>query len=414
VHLLRSVTQPYAWGSTTALTELLGIEATGGPMAELWMGDHPALPTPLAEPTEGCDDLAQLIDSDPTRFLGAELVARFGPRLPFLFKVMAIDAPLSIQAHPSLPQAQAGYARENAEGVALDAPTRVYRDANHKPELICALTEMEALCGFRTVDDACAVLDTIGTPVTTRMAESIRSLATDATGAGWREILRRCLTGDYFTGDPSDDTEEIARAAAGHDQGTKHEPTGWARTATTIAEIARRHPGDGGVLVALVLQHRVLAPGDALFLEAGNVHAYLRGVGVEIMANSDNVLRGGLTPKHIDVDELCAIVSGDRQGSPPEVLRAEVLQADAPHVVGWSTPVPDFSLRRIDLVGDRNVAVPAGPAIVLCTEGAAALTSANATLEIARGRSAFVAFDESVRASGSGTLFVATTNDSSH
>lgn len=373
--------QPYAWGSTTAFTDLLGLCATGGPQAELWLGAHPALPADVVLPS-GTIGLDEAIAADPLGWLGASTLHRFGPGLPFLLKVLAAAQPLSIQAHPSKAQAEKGFSRENAAGLASDASNRNYRDANHKPELICALTEFEGLCGFRSERSAVSLLRRFE-------SEILRVTASAVETQGMVPALALLLRS---TADEC--AEAIAEVVGRQSADLVH-----------IGELARVYQGDPGVLVALLLNHVVLAPGEALFLGSGNLHAYLRGTGVEIMASSDNVLRGGLTPKHVDVDELIRVVHPE-PGVVPRVASERVTDG----LVRWPVPVPDFLLWRAEVGASvASVAVPtSGPAIVLCTEGTVQCVSADGVIELARGDSAASRAGESLMCSGAGTAFVGT------
>ncbi|MCE7083272.1 mannose-6-phosphate isomerase, class I [Streptomyces sp. ST2-7A] len=394
---LANAVRPYAWGSTTAIPALLGTEPTGEPQAELWMGAHPGAPS-LVDRGNGPTPLHAVIAADPARELGPRVVERFGPRLPFLLKLLAADAPLSLQVHPDLEQARAGWEAEEAAGVPLDAPHRNYRDANHKPELICALTPFEGLCGFRPAGGTADLLDALGVDGLKPYADLLR--ATPEADA-LREVLTALLGADRdelapVVGETAAATERLAAEGGPH-----------ARALAAYAGIAHHHPGDPGVLAAMLLNHVVLQPGEALYLGAGVPHAYLGGLGVELMANSDNVLRCGLTPKHVDVPELLRVVifrSGD-----PEVLRPEAGPGDEEV---YDTPVDEFRLSRHVLAPGAEGPTPAGnrPQILLCTEGTATLTDeTGVSLDLRRGESAFVpAGSPAVHLTGPATVFRAT------
>lgn len=317
---LDNTVRPYAWGSPTAIPHLLGVEPTGEPQAEMWMGAHPGAPSRTARGT-----LAEVIDADPERELGKETVARFGPRLPFLLKILAAGAPLSLQVHPDLEQAREGYDDEERRGVPIDAPHRNYKDANHKPELICALTEFDGLCGFREPAHAAELLAALGVD---SLKPYVDLLGAHPEEAALREVLTAILSADR-----ADMARTVAEATAACARlGGDHAP---------YADLAHHFPGDPGVIAAMLLNHVRLQPGEALFLGAGVPHAYLDGLGVEIMANSDNVLRCGLTPKHVDVPELLRVVrfeAGD-----PGVLRPEAAP-DGEEV--YETPIDEFRLSR--------------------------------------------------------------------
>ncbi|TGN73622.1 mannose-6-phosphate isomerase, class I [Streptomyces bauhiniae] len=376
---LDNTVRPYAWGSTTAIPRLLGTEPTGEPQAEMWMGAHPGAPSRTPRGT-----LIEVIDAGPERELGAEAVAKFGPRLPFLLKILAAGAPLSLQVHPNLAQAQQGYAEEERRGVPVDAPDRNYKDANHKPELICALTEFDGLCGFRAPAEAAALLDGLGVDSLKPYVDLLRAQPEDA---ALREVLTAILTADRaeMAGTVTEATTACARLGGPY---------------TPYADMARDYPGDPGVIAAMLLNHVRLQPGEALFLGAGIPHAYLDGLGVEIMANSDNVLRCGLTPKHIDVPELLRVVRFE--ASDPGVLRPEA-SPDGEEV--YETPIDEFRLSRWVLPGEttRDLTLPT-PQILLCTAGSVRVGEHG----LLPGRSVFVPAGEKVEASGEGTLFRAT------
>ncbi|MFD8263089.1 mannose-6-phosphate isomerase, class I [Streptomyces griseoluteus] len=376
---LDNTVRPYAWGSTIAIPRLLGTEPTGEPQAEMWMGAHPGAPSRTSRGT-----LVEVIDADPERELGAEAVAKFGPRLPFLLKILAAGAPLSLQVHPDLAQAREGYAEEERRGVPVDAPDRNYKDANHKPELICALTEFDGLCGFRAPAEAAGLLDGLGVDSLKPYVDLLRAQPEDA---ALREVLTAILTAN-----PEDMADTVTEATAAC--------TRLGGPYTPYADMARDYPGDPGVIAAMLLNHVRLQPGEALFLGAGIPHAYLDGLGVEIMANSDNVLRCGLTPKHIDVPELLRVVRFE--ASDPGVLRPEA-SPDGEEV--YETPIDEFRLSRWVLPGEtaRDLTLPT-PQILLCTAGSVRVGEHG----LLPGRSVFVPAGEKAEASGEGTLFRAT------
>ena len=380
---LEGAIRNYDWGSTSSIPSMLGCAEDGKPWAELWLGAHPSAPSLVGEPRTPLDEL---IAADPAGQLGPAVVDRFGS-LPFLFKVLAAAAPLSLQAHPSVLQAEAGYAREDAAGVPIDAPNRSFRDRFHKPELICALTDFHALCGFR---DPVATLDVLAT-IDTSALDPIRDrLAAASAVEGLGPLLEHLLTL------PAADSAALVApvvAACGALGPDRH-----ADVRAMAAALGERYPGDAGVVTALLLNLVHLKPGEALFLGAGNLHAYLGGTGVEIMANSDNVLRGGLTTKHIDIPTLLEVV--DARPIEPVVQRPVAVEGVAP----YNTPVPEFALERLDL--DGSVAV-SGPAILLCTDGAADVGS----FSLERGAAAWLpAADGVVELRGRGTVYRAGVN----
>jgi mannose-6-phosphate isomerase len=376
---LENQIQPYAWGSLTAIPALVGVPPTGQPQAELWIGAHPLAPSRL-----GGRPLDAVIAEQPAALLGPTSVARFGPRLPFLLKVLAAAQPLSLQAHPSREQARAGFARENAAGVPLTAAHRTYKDDNHKPELLCALTPFRALCGFRAVEATRTLLRALEVP---RLGPLLSTL--DAHGP--EGLFREVMTLPHA--DATALVGEVATACA------RRPARGFEAECANAAALANAWPGDLGVLGALLLNLVQLEPGDALALGAGNLHAYLEGTGVELMANSDNVLRGGLTPKHVDVPELLRVL--DFSSGPPPLVRP----VGAPEAV-YTTPFPDFRLSRLDVEGATTLE-RLGADLVLCTAGEVSVNG----LHLSRGAAAFAGFDEGpLVCSGTGTLFRATVN----
>jgi mannose-6-phosphate isomerase len=376
----------YAWGSATAIPELLGIAASGEPQAELWIGAHPATPS-MARTDSGTEALDALIGKEPERMLGTDVLERFGPKLPFLLKVLAVERPLSIQAHPTGPQAEAGYDAENAAGVPLDAPDRSYRDRSHKPELVVALSNFEALVGFRDPADAAAVLRQLGVP---GLDDAVAVLSGRD---GLAEVVRWTLRLE-----PDRSARLVGRVAAACADRTSAEPF------ATVARIAELHPGDRGILLALLLQPVHLSPGEAIFVPAGMPHTYLHGVAVEAQASSDNTLRAGLTPKHVDVPEVLRVLVYE----PAPDLRITPIptsMGDEYAVTG----VAEFRLFRLGLM-PKPSALPGGsPWIVLITEGHARLTVDGGSTSLATGASAFVpAESEWIALSGEGTAFVVT------
>ncbi|MGW3292007.1 mannose-6-phosphate isomerase, class I [Streptomyces sp. NPDC001002] len=377
---LDNTVRPYAWGSTTAIPGLLGVEPSGEPQAEMWMGAHPGAPSRTERGT-----LVEVIDADPERELGPAAVAKFGPRLPFLLKILAAGAPLSLQVHPNLQQAKEGYEDEERRGIPIDAPDRNYKDANHKPELICALTEFDGLCGFNDPLQAADLLDGLGVDSLKAYVDLLHAHPEEA---ALREVLTAILTAD-----PEQMRHTVAETAAAC--------TRLGGAYTIYADIAHHFPGDPGVIAAMLLNHVRLQPGEALFLGAGIPHAYLTGLGVEIMANSDNVLRCGLTPKHVDVPELLRIVrfeAGDAG-----VLRPEA-SPDGEEV--YETPIDEFRLSRYVLPegGTAPDLTREAPQILLCTAGSVRAGEQ----ELSPGQSVFVPAAEKVEVSGAGTIFRAT------
>jgi mannose-6-phosphate isomerase len=378
VELLDNPVRAYAWGSRTVIPDLLGQEVPSPhPQAEMWLGAHPADPSRLVHADGGRTSLLEALGADPKQLLGRERSDRWDSTLPFLLKVLAADEPLSLQAHPSIEQARAGFAREDAAGIARDASDRNYKDANHKPELICALTELHALVGFRDPAVTVRLLRALGVP---ELAGHAELLAAQPDADGLRALFTTWITLPQAMLDtlvPA--LQEGCVGLAGGDGEFSTE-------ARTVLELSERYPGDAGVLAALLLNRVSIDPGEALYLPAGNLHAYLSGAGIEIMANSDNVLRGGLTPKHVDVPELLRVL--DFQSTPPPIVAGK---PDGDWV-RYDTPAEEFLLRRFDSAPGHPVAVPdGGPRILLCTAGAARVRSLGGDLEIGRGASLWLA-----------------------
>lgn len=385
MHRLDNPVQTYAWGHPRAIWELLGRDTDGPPGAELWMGAHPVAPSRLAG---DADTLAALIERDPVAALGPETAERFGGRLPFLFKVLAAGEALSLQAHPDAARARAGFEREEAAGLPFDHPDRTYRDPSHKPELICAVTPFEARCGFRDPAATIAVLDDLDQPALI----PLRSRLTAAGPAA--EVLAGALR--WLLSLPPEEAAALVAAVAAGAEGPGSGRSSDERA--SMRRLAARHPGDPGVVVALLLNHVRLAPGEALFLAAGNLHCYLEGVGVEIMANSDNVVRGGLTSKRIDVPELLAVVDAAPIDAP--------VQRPAGPVHTYRSPIDEFALTRLAL--DGSVDRAPGARIVLVLRGRAEVEVGAGRLELRVGQSAWVAWaDGPVRLRGTGLVYEA-------
>jgi len=380
VELLENPVRAYAWGSRTVIAELLGEPVPSPhPQAEIWLGAHPAAPSRLRGPQGSGLRLDDLVRSDPDGVLGADRNARWSGRLPFLLKVLAADEPLRLQAHPSLAQATEGFARENAAGLPLDAPDRNYRDANHKPELICALTEFAALVGFREPARTVELLRALDVPELTAHAQL---LAGEPGPDGLRALFTTWITLPQSVLDslvPAVQDGAVRLVASG---------AGFRDEARTLLELSERYPGDAGVLAALLLNRVTLQPGQALYLPAGNLHAYLSGVGVELMANSDNVLRGGLTPKHVDVPELLRVLDFT---APPPPVAVGAPEPSAEDWVRYDTPAEEFLLRRWEVTERAKCSVPGtGARILLCTAGSATVTSASGCLALERGGAVFL------------------------
>ena len=389
---LDATTQPYAWGSVEAIPELLGHEPTGAPVAEAWFGAHPSSPSLLRlEPRAVALDAH--IAADPRAVLGADVVDRFGDSLPYLLKVIAAEQPLSLQVHPSLERARIGFAVEDAAGVPVSAPTRNYRDRNHKPELVYALTTFEALCGFRAPRRAAELFDGLDA----RLARELSAVLHDAPSVeGIATAFRRLL--DPELRPSAAQVEELAAACRARLAAGSTSP----RADRIVDLLATHFPGDPGVVTSLLLNPVTLQVGEAMFVPAGGVHAYLSGLAIEVMASSDNVLRAGLTGKHVDIPELLANV--DYIAAPPIRIAPETFHG-ATKV--FYAPVDDFELSVTTIADERLHPLPGrGPRILLCLEGRVRVESAgDGGLDLARGQSAFVpAADGALVVSGAGRL----------
>lgn len=363
----------YAWGSTTAIPELLGVAPTGRPQAELWLGTHPGSPS-------------RVLGSDT---LLSELVSE---RVPFLVKVLAASAPLSLQAHPTPEQARDGFEREQALGVPLDAADRNYRDASHKPEIIYALSDpFVALSGFRPVAETLAEMEPLARDP--RAAPLLGLLVDDGS-------LRAAFSWLISRGPGVDDLTDLVVEAA-----NSLESPSWA----TVRLLAEHYPSDPGIAISLLLHTISLRPGEVLYLPAGNIHAYLGGMGIEVMAASDNVLRGGLTPKHVDVPELLGVLDF-RPMPAPFLPGVEV----GPGVTEFRPGVPDFMLTVVTPDAARrgiDLEIPtAGPAIAFVASGAVTLDGAEASLTLEQGSAAYVADEATLAVSGDGLLLLAATD----
>jgi len=343
VQFVTGVIQHYAWGDPSFIPSLLDVANDGTPWAELWLGTHPGAPATVA---------------------GGGSLRDVTGELPYLLKVLAAGEALSLQTHPSRAQAEAGFAREEAAGIGRDAPNRVYRDRHPKPELICALTPFDALCGFRPIVDSALLLDDLG------LAALASRLRREGLPAMVRALYRQEI-----------ELSPIVDACRAH----------VLSEARLVSQLADQYPDDPSVAVTLLLNRVQLSPGEAIFLGPGNLHAYLSGAGIEIMSASDNVVRGGMTHKHVDVDELLEVLDiraiGDPRVAPREV---------EPGQWCYDTPDTPFRLWRCEVAGPfRHVAV--GRELLICVDGATDL--------VARGQTVVLLPGEVVELSGIATLF---------
>lgn len=388
MHLLRGAIRTYAWGSRTAIADFTGRPSpTAHPEAELWFGAHPGDPAWL-ETDAGEQSLLDALREDPEGQLGPAVCARFGDTLPFLLKVLAADEPLSLQAHPSAEQAAQGFDREERMGIAVSAPTRNYRDRSHKPEILVALEQFDALAGFRPASRSATLMRALAV---SDLDPYVNLLSGQSDADGLRALFTTWITA------PQPDLDVLVPAVI--DGAINYVRSGekeFAAEARTVLELGERYPGDAGVLASLLLNRITLEPGEAIYLPAGNLHAYLRGVGVEVMANSDNVLRGGLTPKHVDVPELLRVL--DFNSTPEDGLRPEITE-DGMELV-YKTPAPEFAVSVLRIDGEQvghEIDAPSrhdGPQILLCTEGSTMVHAKGGAVTLERGSAAWVAADD--------------------
>lgn len=354
-------TRGYEWGSTTAIPEFLGIEPTGEPVAEVWLGTHPLAPSDVLTP-EGPTPLAYVAGD-----------------LPYMLKVLAPVQPLSIQVHPSASMAELGFAAEEAAAVALDDPSRDFKDPHHKPEMVYALSPFETLIGFRPIGEFAQLLAPVDVPAARRLLDHL--------DAGPMGVLRELLTNPP----PADEVDEFVTACAS-------QSSDLARGYETVAQVAAVHPGDAGVIIALLLNRVTLEPGRAAFIGPGLVHAHLSGLCLEVMVSSDNVMRAGLTPKRVNPQALLKIVD-DRQPESPLVT--------ARHHGATDEFVPPGSLFALSVTRGTEERLPGhGRRILLCLDGEAELASERGeALALRRGQAAYVAADDGwVGVSGAGVL----------
>lgn len=378
----------YAWGSGVHIPRLLGQAPDGQPWAELWMGAHPADPSLLEDGRR----LDEVVAADPDGVLGEEVASAFG-RFPFMMKLLAAGEPLSLQVHPSSEQARLGFADQEAAGIPIDAPARSYQDPSHKPELVYALTRFEGMAGFRDLERTVAILRELRLTWLDEMAErlegsetpfqSLRNVVTDILSWTGPELEQRIM-----------DLGPACEAA----EARLHAPPSRRRPPTVSADsvsreslrvfqqtqpLAKRYPTDPGVIVTLLLNHVVLAAGEAMFVPAGVMHAYTSGFGVEIMASSDNVMRAGLTPKYVDIPELLRIT--DFRPTPPPQWAA---RDESEGVRVYAPPVAEFELTVLTSV--REARIGSGPAMVLVLSGEALVSQADQNSALTAGNSVLV------------------------
>lgn len=385
---LSGAVKDYAWGSTSAISDFTGIDFGGQRVAELWFGAHNG-----TQALAGGRPLAEVIAADPTGILGEDVSARFDGQLPFLLKVIAPEQPLSLQVHPGKELAESGFQAEEEAGIPLDSPRRNYRDRNHKPEMIFALTRFEAFAGFRAPRRAIEVLENLNAPLAREMREILRA---NPGYRGLRAVARKLLA--PLDEERQTQIEAVITACQDRlDRGTS--PS--LRVDRQAVALARTYPSDPGAVLSLLLNPVTLRPGEALFIPTGAVHAYVSGLGIEVMSSSDNVLRAGLTPKHIDAGE--ALRCMDFHGAPPVRI--------APEMNGRGTgiyyaPVDDFELSVSEITGEEWIPIPGrGPRILLGISGDLEVGIGGSIETIRTGEAVFIAAAEgAVRSRGNGKL----------
>ncbi|MBT9183332.1 mannose-6-phosphate isomerase [Pectobacterium punjabense] len=381
--MLNSV-QHYAWGSKHALNELYGIDNPNDlPMAELWMGAHPKSSSAIIDEKGNTRSLRDVIAEDAITHLGAAVTLRFG-ELPFLFKVLCAEQPLSIQVHPSKSAAEQGFEKENAAGIPLDAAERNYKDANHKPELVYALTPFQAMNGFRELSEIVHLLEPIASA-----HPSIVAFLQQPDAKNLAMLFTNLLS---MEGEQKSRALGVLKAALNSQNG---EP--WA----TIRAITHYYSDDSGLFSPLLLNVITLQPGEAMFLFAQTPHAYLKGVALEVMANSDNVLRAGLTPKYIDIPELLENVVFEAKPT-NQLLTTPQRQGNE---LSFPIPVDDFAFSLHELSENPQTLSQNSAAVVFCVDGHAVLQKNEQRLSLRPGESCFISASESpITVEGQGRL----------
>ncbi len=383
---LKNSIQPYAWGSLDALSKLFGIaNPDNQPQAEIWMGAHPKSPS-IAELKEWDDELLNnLIAEHGDQLLGKGVSQKFGKQLPYLFKVLSAAEPLSIQAHPTKQQAEKGFQRENQAGIPVDAGHRNYRDDNHKPELIYALTSFRAMNGFRPLNDIVELFRKLDSVV---LAELLDTFESDLSEAGLKGFYGQLMQlGDVLREQAV--TEALAVAVTSEDPALQE-----------LVKLNGKYPLDIGVFSPLLLNLVELKPGEAMFLDAGTLHAYLEGTGLEVMASSDNVLRGGLTPKHVDVSELLSTIKFIPKLSGQIKVSPEIEGS----IVNYPVPVDDFTFEVISVDGIDTAHKPEAVELFFCKSGDVSVIGAGEEVRLKVAESCLLPAGVAYRLSGEGEV----------
>lgn len=380
--------RPYAWGSRTAISEFLGTEPTAHPQAELWLGAHSANPARIQDSQIGYANLAEMIEGQQQA------------PLPFLLKILAAQSPLSLQAHPTSAQAALGFEAEERAGVPVDAPHRNYKDPYAKPEIVVALSEQfHALSGFRPLEEVAAILGVLRLAAQEKGIERLSPLELLETLLESKEPLKTTL-GVLLGGEYSEAVAELTALVVRLSSSRVATGSKFAASFATVQKVAAEYPGDPGIVLTLLLNHVTLRRGEALFLDAGNIHAYLHGLGVELMGPSDNVLRGGLTPKHVDVPELMQVLDFTPMSAP--YLEAE---ATAENVLSYLPEGTGFALHRLN--GQAQITLP-GTCVAIMESGELELSGAHSRRSLNKGQALYLSAEEEyLRTSGDGVLWVA-------
>jgi mannose-6-phosphate isomerase len=382
----------YAWGSRDGIATMQGRPAGDDPEAELWMGAHPQAPSRLerddGSPGEGLD---AVIAADPLGVLGERCVERFGPRLPFLLKVLSAEQPLSLQVHPDAEQAERGFAAEEAAGIDAAAPNRCYRDPFAKPEMLVALTDFQVLQGFRPASDAADALKALEVAGLEPLIEALQG------GTPTGEVFLRLI--EWPADDRSRLVSDVHAASVAGAIGAIAAPDGIARW---INWLAVKYPTDPGVVGVVLLNYLILRPLEGLYVRPGQIHAYVHGTGVEILGGSDNVIRGGLTPKHVSAADLRTILDVDavEPGVVPPAASADGGQL-------WPTPQTEFALRREQVAMTKRL-TSLGPSVLLCTAGRLEIGDRDGSVTLGPGESAFAFAGTDLDVTGNGVLMCAT------
>ncbi len=388
LYRMQNQIQKYEWGSSDYIANLLQVEKNDdSPWAELWMSAHDKAPSYLPDVDQNLD---KAIAKNPKEFLGDKVASQYNHKLPYLFKILSAKKPLSIQAHPNLEEAQRGFAHENQLGIHLTDFIRNYKDDNHKPELICALTEFHAMCGFRPAKE---IIEFITQLNILPFLDNFTEFVEEPNPENWKILFSELLTA------PVEKKQQIIEKTVKNFHLLSDDfIRSW------ISKLLIEHPNDIGVISPLFLNTFVLQPGQAIFLEAGVLHAYLSGTGVEIMANSDNVLRGGLTSKNIDVNELTNVLKWDMK-------KADIQAYDSnQEIINYQVPINEFCLKRINLAG-KSTFNNGNPTMLLVINGEIEVTTADEAQVLKQGQTLFITSEaDIIILSGKGLLYLASTN----